>query len=173
MHLWHQIPVLDVKAWPALIHPKGGILLGGLCAGWSSSSTPNPLFQSFMALVHKVIVVLEEEGGHPQNVYKMVQVLFTRSAGPSLIPEKQLYTRIPPPLNFTLGTMQSDNYCSVCDPGVSIGLPDREAWFVTLRTCLHRSRIQWLCNMVMYLLSSHCDFTWLLLLLFPVTWYTC
>ena len=40
------------------------------------------------------------------------EVPFTGSKGPSLAPEKQPHTIIPPPLNFTLGTMQSDKYRS-------------------------------------------------------------
>ena len=39
------------------------------------------------------------------------RVPFTGTKGPSWAPEKQPHTVIPPP-NFTLGTMQSDKYCS-------------------------------------------------------------
>ena len=38
------------------------------------------------------------------------RVPFTGAKGPSPAPEKQSHTIIPPPPNFTLGTMQSDKY---------------------------------------------------------------
>ena len=40
------------------------------------------------------------------------RVPFTGTKGPSPAPEKQPHTIIPPPPNFTLGTMQSDKYRS-------------------------------------------------------------
>lgn len=64
---------------------------------------------------------------HPQNIptelgasncckiflyAEALRVSFTRAKGLSPTPEKQLNTTIPTPLNFTLGTVHSDKYCS-------------------------------------------------------------
>ena len=56
------------------------------------------------------------------------RVPLTGTKGPSPAPEKQPPTIIPPPPNFTLGTMQSDKY-SWQPPNLdsSIRLPDGEA----------------------------------------------
>jgi len=43
-------------------------------------------------------------------------VPFTGTKGPNPTPEKQPHTITPPPLNFTLGTMQSGNACA--DPAL-------------------------------------------------------
>lgn len=62
-------------------------LRSGLCAGQSSSSTPNLLIHVFIDS-------------------------FTGTKGLSPTPEKQPYTIIPPPPNFTPGTIQSGKYRS-------------------------------------------------------------
>ena len=75
------------------------------------------------------------------------RVPFTGTKGPSPAPEKQPHTIIPPPPNFTLGSMQSDKYRS---PGnhQTQTLPSdyqMEKCDSSLqRTFLHCSRVQWL-----------------------------
>ena len=78
---------------------------------------------------------------------EVFRVPFTGTNGPSLAPEKQPHTIIPPPPNFTLGTMQSDKYCS---PGnlqtqtrpSDCQMEKRDSSLQ--RTRLHCSRVQWL-----------------------------
>ena len=116
--------MLDGKTWlsvAALIYPKGVSTMwrSGLCAGLSSSSTPNSFIHVFMDLPlctgaqsccsHKVGSV---ELSNISWYAEASRVPFTGTKGPGPAPEKQPHTIIPPPPNFTLGTMQSDKYCS-------------------------------------------------------------
>ena len=55
------------------------------------------------------------------------RVPFTGAKGPSPAPEKQPHTIIPPPLNFTLDTMQSDKYRSSCNHQTQTRPSDGEA----------------------------------------------
>ena len=108
------------------IHPKGVLsgLRSGLCAGQSSSSTPDSLIHVFMdlALCTGAQSCWNRKGPSPNCSHKVgsmelsniswyaeaFRVSFTGTKGPSPSPEKQPHTIIPPPPNFTLGTMKSD-----------------------------------------------------------------
>ena len=98
-------------------------LRSGLCAGQSSSSTPNSLIHVFMdlALCTGAQSCWNRKGPNSPNCSHKVgsmklskiswsaealRVPFTGTKGPSPTPEKQPHTIIPPPPNFTLGTMQ-------------------------------------------------------------------
>ncbi|CAI9610784.1 unnamed protein product, partial [Staurois parvus] len=75
-----------------------------------------------------------------------LKVPFTGTRGPSSTPEKHPHTIIPPPPNFTLGTMQSGKYRS---PGhrqtqthPSDCQTEKRDWSLQ-RTRLLCSRVQW------------------------------
>ena len=98
-------------------------LRSGLCAGQSSSSTPNSLIHVFMdlALCTGAESCWNRKKPSPKCSHKVgsmswyaetFRVPFTGTKGPSPAPEKQPHTIIPPPPNFTLGTVQSDKYSS-------------------------------------------------------------
>ena len=94
--------------------------------------------------------------GHPQTKMKLskiswyaeaFRVPFTGTKGPSPAPEKQPHTIIPPPPNFTLGTMQSDKYRSPGNPQSQTNPSDcqiEKRDSSLQRTRLHCSRVQWL-----------------------------
>ena len=74
------------------------------------------------------------------------RVPFTGTKGPSTAPEKQPHTIILPPPNFTLGTIQSDKYCSPGNRQTQTRPSDcqMEKRDSSLqRTRLHCSRVQW------------------------------
>ena len=101
-------------------------LRSGLCAGQSSSSTPDSVIHVFMdlALCTGAQSCWQRKGPAPNCSYKLgsmrlskmswsaeaFTVPLTGTKGPSPAPEKQPHTIIPPPPNFTLGTMQSHKY---------------------------------------------------------------
>ena len=104
-------------------------LRSGLCAGQSSSSTPNSLIHVFMdlALCTGAQSCWNRRGASPNCSHKAgslelsniswyaeaFRLPFIGTKGPSPAPEKTTpHTIIPPPPNFTLGTMQSDKYRS-------------------------------------------------------------
>jgi len=110
--------MLDEKTWlavSALIHPKG-VPLG------CGQDSPVKFFHTKLA--HPCLyglwcaVMLEQEGVGSMKLSKIswyaeaFRVPFTGTQGPSPAPEKQPHTIILPPPNFTLGTMQSNKYCS-------------------------------------------------------------
>ena len=119
--------MLEGKAWlsvSTLIHPKS------VLSGWGQSSS-STLKLSHPCLygpcfVHWFTVMLKQERTSPDCSHKVgsmalsniswyaeaFRVPFTGTKGPSPAPEKQPHTIIPPPPNFTLGTMQSDKYRS-------------------------------------------------------------
>ena len=100
----------------------------GLCAGQSSSSTPNYLIHVFMdlALCTGAQSCWNRKGQSPNCSHKVgsmelpkiswfaeaFRFPFTVTKGQRPAPEKQPHTIIPPPPNLTLGTMQSDKYRS-------------------------------------------------------------
>ena len=132
----------------------------GLCAGQSSSSTPDSAIHVFMdlALCSGAQSCWKRKGPAPNCSHKVgsmelskmswyaeaFRVPFTGTKGPSPAPEKQPHTIIPPPPNFTLGpvrpvpfsynlqtqTLPSDYQMKKCD------------WSLH-RTFLHCSRVQW------------------------------
>ena len=137
-------------------------LRSGLCASQSSSSTPNSLIHVFMdlALCTGAQSCWNRKGPSPNCSHKVgsmelsniswyaeaFRVPFTGTKGPSPAPEKQPHTIIPPPPNFTLGTMQSDKYRSpgnhqtqTCPSDCQMEKRDLSLQ----RTCLHCSRVQW------------------------------
>ena len=105
-------------------------------------------------------VMLEEEGASsklfPQSwsmeLSKMswcaeaFRVPLTGTKGPSPAPEKHPHTIIPPPPNFTLGTMQSHKYGSPGNLQTQTGPSDcqmeKRDWSLQ-RTRLQCSRVQW------------------------------
>jgi len=118
--------------------------------GQSSSSTPNWLIHVFidLALCTGVQSCWNRKRPSPNCFHKVrsmklskiswyaeaFRAPFTGTKGPSPAPEKQPHTIIPPPPNFTLGTMQSDEVpfpWQPPNPDSSIRLPDGKAWFVT------------------------------------------
>ena len=98
-------------------------LRSGLCAGQSSSSTPNSSNYVFivLALCTGAQSCWNRKGPSPNCCHKVgsialskmswyaeaLRLPFTGDKGPSPNPEKQPHTIIPPPPNFTVGTMQS------------------------------------------------------------------
>ena len=139
-------------------------LRSGLCAGQSSSSTPNSLIHVFMdlALCTGAQSCWNRKGPSPNCSHKVgsmelsniswyaeaFRVPFTGTKGPSPAPEKQPHTIIPPPPNFTLGTMQSDKFCSLGNLQTQTRSSDcqMEKCYSSLqRTRLHCSRVQWWC----------------------------
>ncbi|XP_051526065.1 uncharacterized protein LOC127424703 [Myxocyprinus asiaticus] len=137
-------------------------LRSGLCAGQSSSSTPNSLIHVFMdlALCTGAQSCWNRKGPSPNcshNVGSMelskiswyaeaFRVPFTGTKGPSPAPEKQPHTIIPPPPNLTDGTMQSDKYRSPGNRQTQTRPSDcqMEKRDSSLqRTRLHCSRVQW------------------------------
>ncbi|CAI9619175.1 unnamed protein product, partial [Staurois parvus] len=75
-----------------------------------------------------------------------LRVPFTGTKGPSPTPEKQPHTIIPPPPNFTLGTMQSGKYHSPCNFQTQTRPLDwqtekRDSSFQ--KTRIYCSRVQW------------------------------
>ena len=71
---------------------------------------------------------------------------FTGTKGSSPAPEKQPHSIIPPPPNFTLGTMQSDKYCFLGNLQTQTYPSDwqMEKHNSSLqRTCIHCSRVEW------------------------------
>ena len=97
--------------------------------------------------------------GHPQTVGSMklskiswyaeaFRVPFTGTKGPSPAPEEQPHTIIPPPPNFTLGTMQSGKYCSSGNrqtQTLSSDCQKKKRDSSLQKTRLHCSRVQWRC----------------------------
>ncbi|XP_058230352.1 uncharacterized protein LOC131343021 isoform X2 [Hemibagrus wyckioides] len=137
-------------------------LRSGLCAGQSSSSTPDSVIHVFMdlALCTGAQSCWKRKGPAPNcshNVGSMelskmswyaeaFRVPFTGTKGPSPAPEKQPHTIIPPPPNFTLGTMQSDKNRSPGNRQTQTRPSDcqMEKRDSSLqRTRLHCSRVQW------------------------------
>ena len=123
-------------------------LRSGLCAGQSSSSTPHSLIHVFMdfALCTGAQSCWNRKGPSPNCSHKVgsmelskiswyaeaFRVPFTGTKGPRPVPEKQPHTIIPPPPNFTLGTMQSDKFSwQPPNPDLSIRSLDGEVRFVT------------------------------------------
>jgi len=156
--------MLDEKAWlavSALIYPKG------LCAGRSSSFTPNWLIHVCMdlALCTGAQSCWNKKGPSPNCFHKVGSmklskiswyaeafiVPFTGTKGSRPAPEKQPHTIIPPPPNFTHGTMQSDKYWSPGHPNLrlvhQIARMPRVLWSDELcfYVTLHCSRVQWRC----------------------------
>ncbi|KAI4872673.1 hypothetical protein NFI96_021153 [Prochilodus magdalenae] len=100
----------------------------GLCAGQSSSSTPDSLIRVFMelALCTGVRSCWNRKGPSPNCPHKVgsmewsrvswsaeaLRVPLTGTKGRSPTPEHHPHTIIPPPPNSTLGTVQSDKYRS-------------------------------------------------------------
>ena len=117
-----------------------------------------PLWTLLCTLVHSHVGIGR---GHPQTVPKKVEAwncptslsmlkhsefLSLGTKGPSPGPEKQPHTIIPPPPNFTLGTMQSDKYRSPGNRQTQARPSDcqMEKRDLSLRiTHLHCSRVQW------------------------------
>jgi len=139
-------------------------LRSGLCAGQSSSSTPNSLIHVFMdlALCTGAQSCWNRKGPSPNCSHKVgsmklskmswyaeaLRVPFTGTKGPSPTPEKQPHTKIPPPPNFTLDTMQSGKYRSPGNSQTQTRPSDcqTEKRDSSLqRTRLHCSRVQWRC----------------------------
>ncbi len=137
-------------------------LRSGLCAGQSSSSTPNSLIHVFMdlALCTGAQSCWNRKGPSPICSHKVgsmefskiswyaeaFRVPFTGTKGPSPAPEKQPHTIIPSPPNFTVGTMQSDKYRSPGNHQTQTRPSDcqMEKRDSSLqRTRLHCSRVQW------------------------------
>ena len=134
-------------------------LRSGICAGQSSSSTPNSLLHVFMDLLCALVHIhVEQEGAIPKlfpqscelelsNISwyaEAFRVPFTGTKGPSPAPEKQPHTMIPPP-NFTLGTMLSDKYRSPGNRQTQTHPSDcqKEKCNLSLhRRCLHCSRVK-------------------------------
>ena len=130
-------------------------LRSGLCAGHTLSS-----MSLWSCFVLWCTVMLEEEGASsklfPQSwsmeLSKMswcaeaFRVPLTGTKGPSPAPEKHPHTIIPPPPNFTLGTMQSHKYGSPGNLQTQTGPSDcqmeKRDWSLQ-RTRLHCSRVQW------------------------------
>ena len=111
----------------ALIHPKG------VLSGWGQDSVQaSPVLPHQTGSSMSVWTLLcaqscwNRKGPSPNCFHKAgsmklskvscyaeaFRVPFTRTKGPSPAPEKQPHSIIPPPPNFTLGTMQSDKYRS-------------------------------------------------------------
>ena len=93
-------------------------LRSGLCAGQSSSSTSNSM-SLWTCFVHWCTVILEQEGAIPKLFpqsweHEIVQhlLVFWSIQSSKPISWKTTPHYNPPPPNFTLGTMQSDKYCS-------------------------------------------------------------
>ncbi|KAI4877753.1 hypothetical protein NFI96_007850 [Prochilodus magdalenae] len=100
----------------------------GLCAGQSSSSTPDSLIHVFMelALCTGVRSCWNRKGPSPNCPHKAgsmeqsrvswsaeaLRVPLTGTKGRSLTPEHHPHTMTPPPPNSTLSTVQSDQYRS-------------------------------------------------------------
>ena len=137
----------------------------GLCAGQSSSSTPNSLIYVFIdvALCTGAQSCWNRKGPSP-NCFHHVEsmelskiswyaeefrVPFTGTKGPSPAPEKQPHnTIIPPPLNFTFGTIQSDKYLSAgnCQTQTRPSDYQMEKHDSSLQwSRLHRSIVKWRC----------------------------
>ena len=133
----------------------------GLCAGQSSSSTPNSLMHVFMdlALCTGAQSCWNRKGPSPNCFHKVgslkfskiywyaeaFRVPFTGTKGPCPAIEKQ-HTIIPPPPNFTLGTKQSDKYRSPGNRQTQTRPSDcqMEKRDSSLqRTRLHCSIVQW------------------------------
>uniref|UniRef100_A0AAR2JMT8 Ig-like domain-containing protein n=1 Tax=Pygocentrus nattereri TaxID=42514 RepID=A0AAR2JMT8_PYGNA len=140
------------------------VLRSGLCAGQSSSSTPNSVTHVFVdfELCTGVQSCCNRKGPSPtcsHNVGSMklskiswsaeaLRVSFTGTKGPTPTLEKQPHTIIPPPPNFTHGTMQSDknrspdNFQTQTRPSYC-QMEKRDSSLQ--RTRLHCSRVQWQC----------------------------
>ena len=139
-------------------------LRSGLCAGQSSSSTPNSLIHVFMdlALCTCAQSCWNRKGPSPScshEVWSMelskislyaeaFRVPFTGTKGPRPAPEKLPHTVIPPPPNFTLGTMQSDKYRSPGNRQTQTPSDPSDRQMVKRdsslqRMHLHCSRVQW------------------------------
>ena len=98
--------------------------------------------------VHWFRVMLEQEGVIPNISWyaKAFRVPFTGTKGSSPAPEKQPHTIIPPPLNVTLGTKQSNKYRSLGSHQTQTRLSDcqiEKRDSSLQRTRLHCSRVQW------------------------------
>ena len=118
-------------------------------------------FKSLWTLLCALVLSRVGTGrGHPHCFHKVgsmklskiswyaeaFRVPFTGTKGPSPAPEKQLHTIIPPPPNFTLGTMNSDKYRSPGNHQTQTHPSDcqMEKRDSSLqRTRLHCSRVQW------------------------------
>ena len=128
----------------------------------SGSSTPNWLIHVFMdlALCSGVQSCWNREGLSPNCFHRAgsmkwskiswyaeaFRVPLTGTKGPSPAPEEQPHTIIPPPPNFTLGTMQPDKNGSPGNrqtqtPPSGCQMEKRD-WSLQ-RTRLHCSRVQW------------------------------
>ena len=121
-------------------------LRSGLCAGQSSSSTPNSLIHVLMdlALCTGAQSCWNRKGPSPNCFHEVgsmklskiswyaeaFRVPFTGTKGPCPAPEKQPYTIIPPPPIFTLGKQALFPW-QPPNPDSSIRLLDGEAWLVT------------------------------------------
>lgn len=142
----------------------------GLCAGQSSSSTPDSIIHVFMdlALCTGAQSCWKRKGPAPNCSHKVgsmelskmfwypeaFKVPFTGSKGPSPTPEKQPHTIIPPSPNFTLGTMQSEMYRSPGNLRTQTRPSDcqMEKRSSSLqRTRLHCSIVQWRCALHHYI----------------------
>lgn len=139
------------KLWALKTDRSTSIILSlGLSAGWSSSSTSSPLIHTFKAPMHKVTVMLEEEGDIPKlfpqswktsRNAEALRALFTRSDGLSPNPE-QHHTIPPTPPNFTLDTPCSQSSAVLLANQTSLldcQKEEHSEWSVTLRTCPHSS----------------------------------
>lgn len=111
-NLWKCFKKCISDEWKGLAHRPALIHLNCVLLGWSSSSTSSPLIHAFKALMHKVTVMLEEEGVIPKlfpqswktsGNSEALRVLFTRNDGSSPNPE-QHHAILPTPPNFTLDT---------------------------------------------------------------------
>uniref|UniRef100_A0A667ZQH7 TSPO associated protein 1 n=1 Tax=Myripristis murdjan TaxID=586833 RepID=A0A667ZQH7_9TELE len=165
-HLSHTLMLVE-KAWlsvSALIHPKGVLSGSGQDSVQASQVHPHQTLSSMSlwtllcALVHSHVG--RGRGPAPNCSHKVgsmelskmfwypeaFKVPFTGTKGPSPAPEKQPHTIIPPPPNFTVGTMQSEMYRS---PGnlqtqtrpSDCQMEKRDSSLQ--RTRLHCSRGQW------------------------------
>ncbi|KAI4884676.1 hypothetical protein NFI96_030823 [Prochilodus magdalenae] len=150
----YKTPMLDEKAWLSV----STVSIGG---GQSSSSTPDSLIHVFMerALCTGVRSCWNRKGPSPNCPHRVgsmersrvswsaeaLRVPLTGNKGRSLTPEHHPHTIIPPPPNFTLSTVQSDQYRSPGDSQTQTGPLDRQMekhdWSLQ-RTRLHCSRVQ-------------------------------
>lgn len=137
-----------------------------LCAGQSISSTPNLLIDVFidLALCSGVQSYWNEKSPSPNSSHKVgdmklskilwygeiLRVTFTGTKGPSLNPEEQPHTIIPPPPNLTHKQWSQTHIIVLALPNtdLSIRLPDgkcdlhlhcsRGKWWGALRHCIQR-----------------------------------
>jgi len=141
-------------------------LKSGLCASQSSSSTPNLLIHVFMdlAVCTGAQSCWNRKGPSPNCFHEVgsmklskiswyaeaFRIPFTRTKGPSPAPEKQPPAITTTPI-FTLGTIQSDKYCSPGNHQTQTHPSDcqMEKRDLSLqRMRLHCSRVQWQCKVL-------------------------